>query len=62
VHQNTEGCKKKLVMLFLYVVWAECDEIWHDERHSCVADIVQLWSTFAGAQIFDSGYLPHFLS
>jgi len=46
---------------FLVRRLAERDEIWHDAGHLCVA-AGELWSTFTGAQNFDSGYLAHFLS
>jgi len=36
-HQNIEGCK--MCNAFLVHRFAECDEIWHNEGHWCVAGL-----------------------
>jgi len=54
---------KNFCNAFLVHRLTERDEIRHDEGYLCVqvfSYFGELWSTFAGAQIFDSEYLAHF--
>ena len=49
---------------YLQAGLTDLDEIWHDGRSYGVAspkNFGELWPTFWGAQIFDRGYLRHFL-
>jgi len=56
--QNTEECKH-FSSAFLVHRSAERDEICHDEAQHAISYFSELWSTFAGAQIFDSPYIAH---
>jgi len=60
----TEGCKI-FVTIFSYVVWLSAIKF-HTIRgigaQQVLRDFSELWCTFPGAKIFESGYLIHLLS